>query len=182
MTGPPLKLEYVPTDADLAHFTVKGQGYKASPSPFLATDPGQLIHGNSVIKVMDHGEDVSSNWNTWRQMRIWLLPSVGGVASASATLNVAWHDDNRAAKPNWLDIPGFIFTQAPSKTDAERYLMEFVVAVIGRPDVDALYFYNVVSRNAFQYRIQMSTAKSVPFSRWPEIKANDAAMGRRCRL
>ena len=42
-----LTIEYFPTATDQARNTVKGRGYAAYPSHFLAVSPGALLHGNS---------------------------------------------------------------------------------------------------------------------------------------
>jgi hypothetical protein len=120
---------------------------------------------------MQDGDDVSSAWSTWRRMRIWRMLLTGDLVSAAARLDVGWHDDNLSKGPSWLDIPGFKFAVPLTGDRGERFLMEFVVAVLSKPDAGAVYYYVIVSRNALQYRVQMSDGRSLAFNRWPQIQS-----------
>jgi len=170
MPGPSLTLEYIATDADLSTFTAKGKGYSNHPSHFLASGPGQLIHGNSIIKVMQNGEDCSSAWPTWRYMRIWEMSPTSDLKAFSGKVAFNWHDDNLSKIPNWLDCPGCLNIAPLAGGAGQCFLLEFVAAVLNKPDAGALYFYVIVRGNTAQYRVQMSNAKSIAFAKWPEIK------------
>jgi hypothetical protein len=169
-----LTIEYIPTDADLSQHTVKGRGYAAYPSHFLAVGPGALLHGNSIIAIKKGTDDVAGGYKTWRRWRIWKVPAGDGIPSSGAKLESAWADDNLSKTPNWMDIPGVIHAEGLAGLPAERRLLEFVVAVEGHPAIGAVYFFVVLNVGAGQYRVQMSDGKSMPFAHWPKISATTA--------
>jgi hypothetical protein len=127
------------------------------------------VHGNSYTEVKKQGEDISSNYNTWRRWRIWRLFGGTGFNPAGPPES-DWADDNLSKTPNWMDIPGFDFAVGPAQWKDERYLLEFVVSVEGHTaEVGALYFFVIVSTKPGQYRVEMSSAKTIPFAKWAEI-------------
>lgn len=168
-----LTIEYIPTSTDLAPTVTKGRGYASYPSHFLAQGPGALVHGNSTIAINNGTEDVSSDYATWRRMRIWAVP-IGDDIPTRGKLDWKWHDDNMSKIRNWTDIPGAIFADGLAGKPTQRSLIEFVVAVEGHPEIGAVYFFVIVSTSATQYRVQMSDSKSIPFADWSKINATSA--------
>jgi len=169
-----LTIEYIPTETDLARDTVKGRGYAAYPSHFLAVGPGALLHGNSITAIQKGTDDVAGNYKTWRRWRIWKVPVGDGIPSAGAKLESRWADDNVSKQPNWMDVPGFIYAGGIAGLPAERRLLEFVVAAEGHPAIGAVYFFVVLNIGVGQYRVQMSDGKSMPFADWAKISATTA--------
>lgn len=161
-----LSLEYTPTTEDFSSSVPRGQG-RTSRTPFLAVfqNTSYVVHGNSYTAVMKYGDDVSGDYGTWRRWRIWKLASSEGFSPAGPP-ELDWANDNLSKKPNWMDIPGYEFAVTPDKWPNERHLLEFVVSVEKHPEIGALYFYVVVSTKKNQYRVEMSSAKDIPFETW----------------
>jgi hypothetical protein len=156
-----LSLVYTPTDNDLTSMVPRGSN-RTSRSSYLSVfgTSDYLVHGNSFIKVMQNGGDVSSRYATWRWWRIW----------HGAKLDQDWLDDNLSKRSNWVDIPGMQFADGPDKWRDEQYLLEFVVSVDGHTtESGALYIFVGISVKPGQYRVEMSSAKTIPFTQWKEL-------------
>jgi hypothetical protein len=168
-----ISLEYNPTRDDVSPQVPKGQG-RLPQTPFLTIlkyagkTTGYTVHGNSRIKVYEDGREVSRSYDTWRRWRIWHLS--WDSLNPDGPPQQDWLDDNMTNIPNWIDIPGYNFAVSPDQWKSNRYMLEFVVSV--KPYVtaiDALYFYVIVSVKPGEYRVQMSSAKSIPFKGWDTV-------------
>jgi hypothetical protein len=164
-----ISLEYNPTRDDVSHQLVKGRNCLPQ-TPFFALgqfagkNTDYFVHGNSRIKVYEDGKDAST-YGTWRWWRISHLTD--GLNPDDGPPQNDWADDNVSKIPNWIDIPGYKFAESPNQWKCNSYLLEFIVSVSPyKTAIDALYFYVIVSVKPGEYRVQMSSAKSIPFKRW----------------
>lgn len=169
-------LEYSPTPADLSGNTDRYRTHLARGPYLTVSRDGYAVHGNSYVAVKVNGEDVSSDYATWRQWRIWRLRSDESL-NPSGRPEQEWTDDNTPndngkRRANWMDAPGFEMIGDPDHWPDQRRLIEFVVSVDGHTDESgALYFYIIVSTKPGKYRLQMSSAVNVPFQKWRDIAA-----------
>jgi hypothetical protein len=140
--------------------------------PFLLLKgEAYFVHGNSYVKLQKGGMDYSANFNTWRRWRMWTVDCDAGIPGSGKDPS-EWIDDNQSGGPNWRDIPGEIFTALPPQWDRACTLSEFVVAVAGHEQrYGALYFFVLFSVKQSEYRVQMSSAKALPFSEWTKLQS-----------
>jgi hypothetical protein len=168
--GDTYKLVYVPT----AHDASTGLDEAASAvqlGPFLLLKgKSYFIHGNSNVKMVKGGMDFAANFNTWRRWRMWTVDCDAGIPGAGKDPS-DWVDDNGSGGPNWRDIPGEMIVDPPEQWSPACTLAEFVVSVAGQEQkYGALYFFVIFSTRKREYRVQMSSAKDMPFSKWAELK------------
>jgi hypothetical protein len=153
------QLVYVPTSQDAN----PGLAEAASAIPIgpflLLKGEAYFVHGNSYVKLLKGGMDFSPNFDTWRRWRMWTVDCDAGIPGSGKDPS-EWIDDNASGGPNWRDIPGEIFKDAPDQWDRACTLSEFVVAVAGHErKYGALYFFVLISTRQSAYRVQMSSAK-----------------------
>jgi hypothetical protein len=164
-------LKYTPTKKDLSSTLPRGMGrFPQTPFLSLLIVGGRItewdIHGNSNIVVYKEEKVVSQEKNTWRRWRIWKLSD---ALNPKGPPELDWSDDHLSDSPSWSDIPGIHLGDTPDRWLDERRMLEFVVSVKGHTkEVDALYYFVIVSTKSRKYRVEMSSSTSIPFEQCVE--------------
>jgi hypothetical protein len=165
------QLVYVPTSTDMSHGLAEAATAERLGPFLLLKGEAYYPHGNSYVKMVKGGMDYSPNFNTWRRWRMWTVDFDAGIPGSGKDPS-EWINDNLSGGPNWRDIPGEMIQDPPDQWPRACTISEFVVAIAGHErQYGALYFFVMFSTRQWEYRVQMSSAKDIPFTKWTELQS-----------